>query len=62
MRRLLVALVLVVAFAAGIGLGEALHDQPGLGGTQTLIRTLTPAPVTPVPVQTVTVTVTTSAP
>jgi hypothetical protein len=57
-RRLVLLLLLAVAFAVGIGVGEALHDQPGVGGTQTLIRTLQPLPVTPVPPETVTVTTT----
>jgi hypothetical protein len=40
---LLAALVLVaLAFALGIALGEALHDNPKPGGTRTLVRTLTP--------------------
>ena len=49
---------LVVAFVLGIGLGEALEDNPGTGGTQTLIRTLHPLPLVPVARNTVTVTVT----
>jgi hypothetical protein len=47
-----------VAFVLGIGVGEALHDQPDLGGTQTLIRTLRPLPITAIPAETVTVTTT----
>ena len=46
-----IAAVLLV-FAIGIALGEALHDNPRPGGTQTLVRTLTLE----------TVTVTTTAP
>ena len=57
-RRLALLLLLGVAFAIGIGVGEALHDQPDGGGTQTLIRTLQPLPVTPIPPETVTVTTT----
>jgi hypothetical protein len=57
-RRLVGLLLLGAAFVVGIGVGEALHDQPGVGGTQTLIRTLQPLPVTPIPPQTVTVTTT----
>jgi hypothetical protein len=49
--------VVAVAFVAGIGLGEALHDNPSPGGTQTLIRTLHPEPLAPVAPSTVTVTV-----
>jgi hypothetical protein len=55
-RRLLVLLALGVAFVAGIGFGEALHDRPDLGGTQTLIRTLHPLPIATLPPETVTVT------
>jgi hypothetical protein len=57
-RRLALVLLLGVAFAIGIGVGQALHDQPDAGGTQTLIRTLRPLPVTPIPPETVTVTTT----
>ena len=57
-RRLLLLSLLGVAFVVGIGVGEALHDQPDVGGTQTLIRTLRPLPVTPIPPETVTVTTT----
>ena len=48
------ALVIVAVFAAGVALGEALHDNPS-GGTQTLVRTLTPLQVPPAR-ETVTVT------
>jgi hypothetical protein len=48
-----------LAFVVGIGLGEALHDNPKPGGTQTLVRTLHPLPLVPVAQNTVTVTVTT---
>jgi hypothetical protein len=56
-RGLLVAAGLAVAFVAGIGLGEALDDQPNAGGSQTVVRTLRPLPITAVPAETVTVTV-----
>jgi len=56
-RRLLVAAGLIVAFLVGIGLGEALHDQPKSGGSQTLVRTLRPLSVSAVPTETVTVTI-----
>jgi hypothetical protein len=56
-RRLLVAAGLGVAFVAGIGLGEALDDQPKSGGAQTIVRTLRPLPITAVPAETVTVTI-----
>jgi hypothetical protein len=47
----------VVLFALGVAVGEALHDNPRPGGTQTRIRTLTPTALPPAPI---TVTVTTS--
>jgi hypothetical protein len=50
------ALVLVAVFGAGLALGEALHDNPAAGDTQTLVRTLKPLEVPPAP-ETVTVTV-----
>jgi hypothetical protein len=45
-------LLLVAVFALGIALGEALHDNPKPGGTQTLVRTLKPLPLVPVPATT----------
>jgi hypothetical protein len=57
-RRLVILVLLGVAFVLGIGVGEALHDQPDLGGNQTLIRTLQPLSITPIPPETVTVTTT----
>jgi hypothetical protein len=53
----IVAAALVVAFVVGIALGEALHDNPQAGGTQTLVRTLHPLPLAPSARETVTVTV-----
>ena len=41
-RRLLLLVPLGAAFVAGIGLGEALHDNPSAGGNQTVVRTLKP--------------------
>lgn len=55
-RRLVTLFLLGVAFVIGIGVGEALHDQPDLGGTQTLIRTLQPLPIPRIPAETVTIT------
>ena len=55
--RVLVVAALIVAFAVGIALGEALHDNPQPGGTQTLVRTLHPLPLAPAARETVTVTV-----
>jgi len=54
---MLVGVALV--FAVGVALGQALHDNPKPGGTQTLVRTLKPLPLAPAAVKTVTVTVTT---
>jgi hypothetical protein len=54
-RPLLLLLALGGVFVAGIGVGEALHDRPGLSGTQTLIRTLQPGTIPAVPTETVTV-------
>jgi hypothetical protein len=50
LRAAAAVVVLASAFAAGIALGEALHDNPQPGGTQTLVRTLRPLPVAPAPV------------
>jgi hypothetical protein len=58
-RRLVFVVALCVAFVAGIGLGEALHDRPDLSDRQTLVRTLTPLPAG---ITTETITVTTSNP
>ena len=44
-------------FVVGISFGEALHDNPRPGGTQTLVRTLNPLPLAPAARETVTVTV-----
>lgn len=55
-RALLVAAALLVVFAIGVALGEALHDNPGKGETQTLVRTLRPLPLAPAARTTVTVT------
>jgi hypothetical protein len=35
-------LLAAVTFAAGVALGQALHDNPKPGGTQTLERTFRP--------------------
>jgi len=50
---------IAIVFLAGVGLGQALHDNPDTTGTQTLVRTLHPLPLVPVARNTVTVTVTT---
>jgi hypothetical protein len=46
-RLLVWLLLLVVVFGFGLALGEALHDNPSGGGTQTLVRTLKPLPLPP---------------
>jgi hypothetical protein len=52
----LLLLLVCVVFAAGVGLGEALHDNAKPGGSQTIVRTLNPLPLLPAPATTVTVT------
>jgi hypothetical protein len=47
-RVLLLALVVLLVFAIGVALGEALHDNPKPGGSQTVVRTLKPLPLVPV--------------
>jgi hypothetical protein len=37
-----VTLLVLVAFGIGVALGQALHDNPRPGGTQTIILTLKP--------------------
>jgi len=56
-RWILLAIAALVVFAVGLGLGQALNDNPRPGGTQTLIRTLEPLPLAPAARETVTVTV-----
>ncbi|HZU20290.1 MAG TPA: hypothetical protein VE982_03625 [Gaiellaceae bacterium] len=56
-RRLVLAAAVVVVFALGVALGEALHDASPSAGTQTLVRTLRPLPLAPAARQTVTITV-----
>jgi len=46
----------VVAFVIGVALGQALDDNARPGGTQTIVRTLTPLPLPPAARETVTVT------
>ena len=58
MRRAIAAVAgAVVVFVVGIAVGEALHDNPKPGGTQTLVRTLKPLQLVPAARETVTVTV-----
>jgi hypothetical protein len=51
------AIAAVFVFLAGVGLGEALHDNPDTTETQTLVRTLKPLPLAPAARSTVTITV-----
>ncbi len=53
---LLALLLAGVVFAAGVGLGEALHENSKTGGSQTIVRTLNPLQLLPAPATTVTVT------
>jgi hypothetical protein len=39
---LLMLVGFVLVFLAGIALGQALHDNPMPGGTQTIVRTFHP--------------------
>ncbi len=57
MRRLFLGAGVLVVFLVGLAVGEALHDNPSPGGTQTLVRTLKPLPLAPAALETVTVTV-----
>ena len=41
-NKILLAAAILAAFALGIALGEALHDNPRPGGAQTVLRTLAP--------------------
>jgi hypothetical protein len=56
-RIVLAAVAVAAVFVVGIAVGEALHDNPKPGGTQTLVRTLRPLPLAPAARETVTVTV-----
>jgi len=57
-KRLALILVgAVLVFVVGVAVGEALHDNPQPGGTQSLVRTLQPQPLAPAARETVTVTV-----
>ena len=56
-RTVVLALGVLLVFAVGIAVGEALHDTPRPGGTQTLVRTLQPLQIAPAARTTVTVTV-----
>jgi hypothetical protein len=45
-NKILLGLALLVAFAVGVALGQALHDNPRPGGVQTSFRTLPPLTAT----------------
>jgi hypothetical protein len=55
-RILAVVIGAVLLFVIGVAVGEALHDNPKPGGTQTIVRTLKPLPLAPAARETVTVT------
>ena len=55
-RAAVIIVSLAVVFAVGVAVGEALHDNPQPGGSQTLVRTLRPLPLAPAARETVTVT------
>ncbi len=48
-KKLLLGLALMVAFAVGVALGQALHDNPRPGGVQTSFRTVPPLTETQAP-------------
>jgi hypothetical protein len=56
LRLVLWAFALVVAFGAGLAIGQAFDDSPSSEGTRTFVRTLKPLELPPVR-ETVTVTV-----
>ena len=41
-RNIYVAVLVIVAFGIGLALGQALHDNPQPGGTQTTVLTFKP--------------------
>jgi hypothetical protein len=41
-RAIFVTVLVLAAFGVGIALGEALHDNPRPGGTQTIVLTFKP--------------------
>ena len=55
-RVVLLTVGAALVFAVGIAVGEALHDNPQPGGTQSIVRTLQPLPLAPAARTTVTVT------
>jgi hypothetical protein len=55
-RPAVLLIALVAVGAVGVAVGEALHDNPQPGGTQSYVRTLRPLSLTPAALTTVTVT------
>jgi hypothetical protein len=55
-RPIAVIVGLVMVGAVGVAIGEALHDNPQPGGTQSYVRTLKPLALTPAALTTVTIT------
>jgi hypothetical protein len=45
-NRIIVGVALIVAFAVGVALGQALHDNPRPGGKQTVLQTFPPLSAT----------------
>lgn len=56
-RAIILTLAAAVIFAAGVGLGQALDDNPKNSGTEIRVRTLDPLPLAPAAQTTVTVTI-----
>jgi hypothetical protein len=56
-RVVLVVIALALAFVVGMAFARTLDERPKPGGTETIVRTLTPLPQG-APTRTVTVTVT----
>jgi hypothetical protein len=46
-RRVLTGIVVLVAFGLGVALGQALHDNPRAGGSQTRFLTIPPRSTAP---------------
>jgi hypothetical protein len=46
-RRAVIIVLVVLIFAIGVALGQALNDGPPGPSTQTYVRTLEPVPQTP---------------
>jgi hypothetical protein len=55
-RAVILTVGAAVVFLAGVGFGEALHENDDPGSTQTILRTLQPLPLAPAARTTVTIT------